>query len=526
LDHEHAKGREGTKHESHEACTARSLFSVNDVLPDHRKASAPKRSRIQAHGDCFAKPAQELRLCARPARPLHAFVFRIFAGLRVFVIQTPPMHEITPEAQRQALAQKHRQTQASGNQRSSRQAARLRLLRLWGRRYPQATTVTPPRRILVIRPDHLGDLLFATPALHLLRSSFADAHITALVGPWGQPVLAGNPDIDELLTCPFPVFTRQPKTNPLAPYRLLQNEAQRLAALGFELALVLRFDHWWGAWLAAAAGIPQRLGYAIDEVQPFLTRAIPYVRGRHEVVQNLALALAAGGRLSVSGERLSVSGGRLSDIGEWLVKSEGEIDSEWRLRFETTPADVAAAETLLAAQPGLLLVAIHPGSGAAIKRWRSAAWAELVRRLAVEHGAQVVFTGSASEAELIDPVLALLQAGQSLPHTPISLAGQTSLGVLAAIYRRCALVIGPDSGPLHLAVAVGAPTVHLYGPVNRRTFGPWGSPQRHAVVTSDWGCIPCNRLDWPERALREHGCLRDISVDQILAAARKQLATT
>jgi len=120
-------------------------------------------------------------------------------------------------------------------------------------------------------------------------------------------------------------------------------------------------------------------------------------------------------------------------------------------------------------------------------------------------------------------VLVLLAAGPPLPSPPISLAGQTSLGVLAAVYRRCALVIGPDSGPLHLAVAVGAPTVHLYGPVDRRTFGPWGSPQRHAVVTSDWGCVPCNRLDWPERSLEEHGCVRDISLEQVLAATRERL---
>jgi heptosyltransferase-2/heptosyltransferase-3 len=98
--------------------------------------------------------------------------------------------------------------------------------------------------------------------------------------------------------------------------------------------------------------------------------------------------------------------------------------------------------------------------------------------------------------------------------------------VLAAVYRLCALVVGPDSGPLHLAVAVGAPTVHLYGPVHRRTFGPWGSPQRHAVVTSDWACVPCNRLDWPERSLAEHGCMRDIGVEQVLAAARERLVST
>lgn len=426
------------------------------------------------------------------------------------------MHAITPPAQRQALAEKHRRTLSGSSQRSGRQASRLRLLRLWGRRYAQPPGVTPPRRILVIRPDHLGDLLFATPALRLLRASLPEAHIAALVGPWGEAVLAGNPDIDQLLTVPFPGFTRQPKANPLAPYRLLQAEAKRLAAMQFDLALVLRFDHWWGAWLAAAAGIPQRLGYAIDEVQPFLTRAIPYVPGRHEVVQNLALALAAG-----DGEQLSVIGDRLAVGGERGAGSEDNLDSAWRLRFAVTPADAAAADVLLPAQPGRPLVAIHPGSGAAVKRWRSAAWAELARRLAEEHGARMVFTGSAGETELIDPVLALLAAGPPLPSAPVSLAGQTSLGVLAAVYRRCTLVIGPDSGPLHLAVAVGAPTVHLYGPVDRRTFGPWGSPQRHAVVTSDWGCIPCNRLDWTASALPEHGCLRDIGVEQVLAAAER-----
>ncbi len=423
------------------------------------------------------------------------------------------MHDITPPAQRQALAEKHRQSFPGSSQRSGRQAARLRLLRLWGRRYPQAGPETPPRRILVIRPDHLGDLIFATPGLHLLRASFPDAHIAALAGPWGEAVLAGNPDIDELLTCPFPGFTRQPKSNPLAPYRLLQTEAQRLAALDFDLALVLRFDHWWGAWLAAAAGIPRRLGYAIDEVQPFLTRAVPYVPGRHEVVQNLALALAAGSGVGIGMVEMEGREGK-----------EGDEGGDWGLRFTVTEEDERVAAQLLAAAPSIApLVAIHPGSGAAVKRWRSAAWAELARRLAVEHGAQVVFTGSAGEAALIDPVLALLAAGPPLPSPPISLAGQTSLGVLAAVYRRCALVIGPDSGPLHLAVAVGAPTVHLYGPVDRRTFGPWGSPQRHAVVTSDWGCVPCNRLDWPERALGEHGCVRDISLEQVLAATRERL---
>jgi heptosyltransferase-2/heptosyltransferase-3 len=106
---------------------------------------------------------------------------------------------------------------------------------------------------------------------------------------------------------------------------------------------------------------------------------------------------------------------------------------------------------------------------------------------------------------------------------PVSLAGQTDLPTLAAVYRRCSLVIGPDSGPLHLAVAMGTPTVHLYGPVDRATFGPWGSAERHYVVTSDWACVPCNRLDWPATTVQEHGCVRDIPVAQVLEVAAELL---
>ncbi|MCB0229957.1 MAG: glycosyltransferase family 9 protein [Anaerolineae bacterium] len=403
----------------------------------------------------------------------------------------------TPPEQRAALAEKHRQELAASAGGTRREQARLAVLRLAGRRYRAAVPLpeTPPQRILLIRPDHLGDLLFATPALRFVRERFPDAHIAALVGPWVVPVLSDNPDIDELLTCAFPGFTRQPKGSPLAPYTLLRNEARRLADGRFDLACILRFDHWWGAWLAAEAGIPRRIGYDIPSTRPFLTTAVPYIAGRHEVVQNLGLA--GDGVWSV---------GR----GDWGLG---------RMRFEVTAEDERAAGKLLAGlDDSRPLAAIHPGSGAAVKRWRTEGWVALVQVLIERHGVQVVFTGSASEAALIDPVLAGLGVDGELAGSVRSLAGRTDLATLAAVYRRCALVVGPDSGPLHLAVAVGTPTVHLYGPVDRRTFGPWGDPARHVVVTSDWPCIACNKLDWPEAALPEHGCVRDIAVDDVILA--------
>ena len=100
-------------------------------------------------------------------------------------------------------------------------------------------------------------------------------------------------------------------------------------------------------------------------------------------------------------------------------------------------------------------------------------------------------------------------------------AGETGLGELAAIMARCQLVLGVDSGPLHLAVAMGTPTVHLFGPVDKRAFGPWGDPAHHVVVTSEMDCIPCNRLDYTPSELDGHPCVRNITVEQVLEAVEK-----
>ncbi|NOX63051.1 MAG: glycosyltransferase family 9 protein, partial [Chloroflexi bacterium] len=154
-------------------------------------------------------------------------------------------------------------------------------------------------------------------------------------------------------------------------------------------------------------------------------------------------------------------------------------------------------------------------AGAAIKLWEPEKWGEVIRRLSQDH-VRVLVTGGPGEAELAAKVCEF--AGDAA----INLAGRTSFGQLAALLARADLVLGPDSGPLNLAVATGTPTVHLFGPADPVLFGPWGDPARHMVLQSDWTCIPCGRFDWPD--LPAHGCVRDISVAQVHAAARHLLA--
>ena len=140
-------------------------------------------------------------------------------------------------------------------------------------------------------------------------------------------------------------------------------------------------------------------------------------------------------------------------------------------------------------------------------------WAEVADRLAERPDVRIVLTGGPGERELAGSI------ATRLAHPALNAAGATTLGQLAALYARCALVLGSDSGPLHLAVAVDAPTVHLYGPVSPVKFGPWGDPSRHVVLRTTWPCAPCDRLDWPAAALPQHACMTAITPDAVLRAA-------
>jgi heptosyltransferase-2/heptosyltransferase-3 len=340
----------------------------------------------------------------------------------------------------------------------------------------------------------VGDILFLTPALHALRTELPDARITALTGPWGLAAIRDNPDVNGVKTYPFPGFERQPKASLLAPYRLLFEQARALRVQEYDTAIILRFDHWWGAWLAAAAGIPRRIGYDRPETRPFLTEALPYHAERHEVEQNGALLAAA------------AEPGGLWELGP--------------THFVIPETDRAWADGWLQShnlRTGAPLVAIHAGAGAAVKQWPLAAWAQVADALAESHGAQILLTGGPGERLLTRTI------SEAMAQPVIDAAGETSLGQLAALLERCTLAMGSDSGPLHLAVAVGIPTIHLYGPVAPAKFGPWGDPTRNIALATNWPCAPCDRLDWAPDVLERHRCMADITPEQVLAVAHRLL---
>ena len=384
-------------------------------------------------------------------------------------------------------------------QSAARRLARRALLRALGFLRPYRFPTPHVDRILVIRPDHIGDVLLITPALRRLRRAFPVCEITALVGPWSAAALAHNPDIDRIETCRFPGFERnQPQAGARA-YRQLWREAARLRGEEYQLALNLRPDFWWGAALAAFGGIPYVWGFDVPECAPFLSHALPERRGEHQAASNLRLARAA-----------AAVGVEVEDVST-------------RLRFDYTRDEEAQAEALLqniGIPAESALVAIHPGSGAPIKNWPAAGWHTVGNALAQSEHVYFLVTAGPAEQQLAQEVAA------GLPQARTRLAGDTTLGVLAALYARCALVMGPDSGPLHLAVAVGTPSVTLYGASDPARFGPWGPAARHRTVVSSIPCRHCGYLALPAAELSRHPCMAFITPAAVIEEARALLENT
>ncbi len=348
-------------------------------------------------------------------------------------------------------------------------------------------------RILLIRPDHVGDVLLTTPAIHALRRARPHAEIHALVGSWSTDVIANFDEIDYVLTLPFPGFTRQSKLNWRSPYELLIESARHLRRIGYTSAIIFRPDHWWGAFLAHAAGIPQRIGYDLPDVAPFLTHAIPH-QLQHAVLQSARLV-------------------------EGLI---GNIpDESLILRYPVAEADRSWVDGYLS-EWGVKgrLFAIHPGAGAVIKRWDEAKWASVADTLCEQLDATVVFTGGDHELALVQQIISQMRQRACV------MVGDTRIGSLAALYERALVVLGADSGPLHLAAAVGTPTVTLFGPADPVEFRQWGPADKHIVLTSNIGCRPCRILDWGGDDPANHPCVREIAVGSVLEAARRVVNIT
>ena len=308
-----------------------------------------------------------------------------------------------------------------------------------------------PERILVIKLDHLGDVLLATPVFSNLRRAYPNAELHALTGAWSRVVLEKHPDVNKVIEYNSPTFCRTGQPTSFRETFQLYRELRRQK---YDLMVELRSD-WWTVCFAFGRLTPKRLSRAALQIANRL--GFTQFSGTHETTRNLDVLKQAGIPTSVQTAIFSVTA----------------EDKKWASDFLTT-------YQIERQRP---LVAIHPGSPITLKRWLPDRYAELADWLIAQKHAQILFVGVADEIPIVLEIQALMR-GES-----INIAGNTTLTQLASILHTCNVFIGNDSGPMHLAAAVGTQTIGLYGPGDPTRFGPAGVKCQTIQGQPDCPCV-------------------------------------
>ena len=286
------------------------------------------------------------------------------------------------------------------------------------------------RRILLIRADHIGDVIASTAVLGPLKKAFPRAEIDFLTASWAYDLVKGSPDITRVIQFDPPWFTRRGR-RPGAGVRGFFEMARVLRQGRYDLAIDLRGDVRHIAAMSLA-GVKRRISYGITGGGFLLTDQVPYEGLEHETDRNLAL---------------------LKPLGL------DERSSGVRIDFTQKDAEDARAVMGQAALRGSYAV-MHATPGHDTKNWKEENFAAVLKHLSAGKGLAPVLVGSGDDAERVRRIIAL-SGGDA-----VDLSGRTSLGMLGPILKGASLFVGVDSGPSHIAAASGIPTVILFSGVN------------------------------------------------------------
>jgi lipopolysaccharide heptosyltransferase II len=348
------------------------------------------------------------------------------------------------------------------------------------------------RKILCVRLDNMGDVLMCTPALHALRESLPGRSITLLASAGGAALAPFVPDIDDVITYAPPWMKSSQPHDVSCDMAMVQS----LREHAFDAAVI--FTTYSQSPLPAAmlcylAGIPLRLAHCRENPYQMLSDWVPEPEPeqgvRHEVRRQLDLVAQIGCRSTNEKLRFAVH----------------ENDRAWMQRR-------LAAQGVDTGQPWVLM---HPGASAPSRRYPAAHWARVIAKLAADR-IDVVLTGDSSEAELIAGIMQDADAGARL-HT---LAGQLDLGQLGAAISLASVVVSNNTGPAHMAAAIGTPLVDLYALTNPQ-HTPWQVANR--VLFHDVPCRFCYKSVCPQG---HNDCLGKVEPSRVVAAVHSLLHGT
>ncbi|HXD87559.1 MAG TPA: glycosyltransferase family 9 protein [Urbifossiella sp.] len=344
------------------------------------------------------------------------------------------------------------------------------------------------RNVLAVRLDSMGDVLMTGPAIQALAES---RQVTVLTSPAGAAAAALLPGCSRVITYEAPWMKATPPRSSNEPDHA---SIERLRREGFDAAVIFTVfsqNPLPAATMCLLAGIPLRLAHCRENPYQLLTDWIEEPEPetmRHEVKRQLDLVAAVG--CTASDDRMQVA-----------IPREAEAHVRQTLRW-------------LELNDRSSWAVVHPGASAPSRRYPAELFAEACRELAVEHGVSLLFTGSEEERPLVEAIRDRMDAPSQ------SLAGELSLGEMAALLAAAPLLIANNTGPVHLASAVGCPVVDLYALTNPQ-HTPWRVP--HRVLNRDVSCRWCFRSTCPQG---HHDCLRKVPPRDVVRAALELIGGT
>lgn len=357
-------------------------------------------------------------------------------------------------------------------------------------------------RILVVKLCCIGDIIFMTPALRALREHHPKAHISFMASRWVKEIVERIPFVDEtiLFNAPYEKISWLARCKAtIMILRLIQKSKFDTVILGHRSSIFPA--------IALLAGVKQRVGFAGAF---FLTLKVPFDETAHETRRYVSLVEALVGRQSIGSFETEITA-KSSDLKfvKELLERRG----------------ISGKKKYVGIFPG---GGENPGTSMAIKRWYPDRYARLMSILYAELDLVPIMLGGVTDGNVVNEALAKLPPNVQ----SVNAVGVGTIGELCGILNECSLVIGGDSGPIHMAAALGVPTVSIFGPSDPRLVAPIGD--KHHYLWKEISCSPCytpkavmNRSHFKGNEFScwtgTHECIYQISVEEVLAAVRRVL---
>lgn len=329
-----------------------------------------------------------------------------------------------------------------------------------------------PQKIIIRMPNWLGDLVMATPILEDIRQHWKHAEITAMCQSNVAPLLDQDPHIDEILT-----FHRSNQWL----HRIHQPDiVDPLRRGNYDLGILLT-NSFSSAWWFWKGGVKERIGYAANLRSFLLTHAVPYpksIEKQHLVITYKMLLEPLQIPISTTSPRLYLSREE-RQIARHLLQQYGVSDDH-------------------------VLIGINPGAAfGSAKCWLPERFKEVTRRLLEHPKVRIIYFGDTVGAPLVNEIC------EGMPDTVINLAGKTKLRELVALIQTCSIFLTNDSGPMHIAAALGIPLVALFGSTSDIKTGPYESKGK--IIHKHVECSPCYRRTCPI----DFRCMKRIEVEEV-----------